>query len=474
MWDVLLKNGHVVAPHNKRNGVMDVAIENDRIAAVGEGLTGRARAEDDCAGLLVVPGIIDAHMHLGIYGSPYGVRMSALSGVTTGIDMIGPLDEVMREAHRTGAGLNFAILDRLEPNQRYGTDNPSAVQILQFIDESIAGGALGIKLVGGHWPLTLEACTEAVHLANEKDAYVAWHAGTMTAGSDIEGMRQAVEAVGGMRLHLAHINSYCRGRIRAPELEALELLSAHPNIWSEAYMSPLNGTHLTCDGDGRALDHATKICLGIFGLPDTREAFRRRILVALRDTGYITEIIEGEEACAYWEKMGTKNVVGCFPVNVARSRLMLTEAKRADGTFVLDAMSTDDGCIPRNVIVAMGLNLVKFGVISLSEFVMKPSLTNARHLRLFDRGHFSEGAAADVTVIDFERAKAVETYVGGVVNMKNGVLYGSGMTVITTEAGRRAVGCRMVASNLFNCALKVPLDAYLEKVDFDSAILEKA
>lgn len=37
-----------------------------------------------------------------------------------------------------------------------------------------------------------------------------------------------------------------------------------------------------------------------------------------------------------------------------------------------------------------------------------------------------------------------------------------------------AVGCRMVASNLFNCALKVPLDEYLEKVDFDSAILEKA
>ena len=37
-----------------------------------------------------------------------------------------------------------------------------------------------------------------------------------------------------------------------------------------------------------------------------------------------------------------------------------------------------------------------------------------------------------------------------------------------------AVGCRMIASNLFNCALKVPLDDYLEKVDFDSAILEKA
>ena len=32
----------------------------------------------------------------------------------------------------------------------------------------------------------------------------------------------------------------------------------------------------------------------------------------------------------------------------------------------------------------------------------------------------------------------------------------------------------MIASNLFNSALKIPLDDYLEKVDFDSAILEKA
>ena len=84
----------------------------------------------------------------------------------------------------------------------------------------------------------------------------------------------------------------------------------------------------------------------------------------------------------------------------------------------------------------MGLCLVKFGAISLSEFVIKASLNAARHLRLADRGHLSEGAVADITIIDLERGKAVESIVGGAVNMKNGILYGRDMTVITTERGK--------------------------------------
>lgn len=37
-----------------------------------------------------------------------------------------------------------------------------------------------------------------------------------------------------------------------------------------------------------------------------------------------------------------------------------------------------------------------------------------------------------------------------------------------------AVGCKMIASNLFNNALKIDLDEYLYEVKFDSKILDKA
>ena len=191
------------------------------------------------------------------------------------------------------------------------------------------------------------------------------------------------------------------------------------------------------------MDFVTRTCLEIFSLPVSaegiREAFRRRILITLKDTGYITDTLEGLDAMQYWEKMGTTNVVGCFPVNAAVSRMMLASAKREDGTFVVDAMSTDGGCIPRNVIIPMGLALVKFGAITLPEFVMKASTNAARHLRLFDRGHLSEGAVADITIVDKESHVAVETFIDGRVNMKDGRLYGSDMRIITTDRGQKAL-----------------------------------
>ena len=447
MWDLLLKNGRVIDPLNGRDGIFDIAVEGGRIAAVGNSLEDQARAVEDCTGLLVVPGIIDAHMHLGsVYGSPYGARMTALAGVTTCLDMAGPIDELLADGHRMGAGLNVAIMDRLEPGERYGTNDPSRDQVRHFADTCTVKGALGIKLVGGHWPLTPEACRRTIEACNEKGYAVAWHAGTTTAQSDIQGVRQAIEIAGDMRLHLAHINSYCRGRIHHPEeeaREALELLKAHPNIWSEAYLSQFNGTHLTCSESGEAMDFVTKHCLSLYGLPQTADGIRTALLKGiahvLKDTGWITEILRGQEAVNKWEARGTTNVVGCFPVNAASSRLMLAAEKRSDGTFAVDAFSTDGGCIPRNVIIENGLGLVQFGAISLSEFVQKASLNTARHLRLFDRGHFSEGAVADITIIDFEKAQAVESLISGIVNMKNGVLYGRGMTVITTERGQRHV-----------------------------------
>lgn len=445
MWDILLKNGHVVDPLNHRNAVMDIAIENGKIAEVGTNLMGPTKAVEDCTGHYVFPGIIDAHMHLGaVYGSPYGSRMAALAGVTTCLDMAGPLDEILKTGHLTGAGLNVAIVDRMEPSELWNTDNPRKDLIQSFIDDKTSQGAIGVKLVGGHWPLSVQACRTTIELCNEKHVYVAWHAGSSTARSDILGMKQAIETIGDMRIHLAHINSYCRGRIYSPDVEAsqaLEMLCSHPNIWSEAYLSPLNGTHLSCDEQGNILDHVTVNCLESLGFPVSKEgiklAFQAGILKTLKDNGYITEILDGEEGIKHWLEMGTTNVVGCFPVNSAISRMMLAQGKRDDGSFVVDAMSTDGGCIPRNVIIQMGLALVDFGALSLPEFVMKSSLSAARHLRLFDRGHFSEGATADITIVNENTHQAVETLIDGKVNMKNGVLYGNDCRFITTESGNR-------------------------------------
>lgn len=52
MYDLLLRNAHVVDPLNHVNGIADVAVTDGKIAAVGRELTGEAKkpltSRDSC------------------------------------------------------------------------------------------------------------------------------------------------------------------------------------------------------------------------------------------------------------------------------------------------------------------------------------------------------------------------------------------------------------------------------------------
>ncbi len=450
MYDRILRHAHVVDPLNHIDGTADVAVSNGRIAAVAPQIQKAAAEEEDCSGLVLMPGLIDPHLHLGtMFGSPYGSRMAALAGVTTCLDMAGPVDDILKHIKQKGAGINVAMLSGFSPKEEFGTAEPTKSQIETAVESAVKKGALGLKIMGGHWPLALSVCRDVVDSCNEQNAYVAWHAGSLTAGSNLKGMEEVIETVKGKRLHLAHINAYCRGRVKSVEAEtarAIELLTENPNIWCESYVSPMNGTILTCDGPdhkGEVIDHVTRTCLESFNCPTTYDgivqAIRNHQLFVVKDTGFVSELIEGDEALAYWQAAGTATA-GSFPVNPAYSRFVLAQAKRPDGSFVVDAISTDGGCIPRNVTIAVGLSLVKFGALTLPEFVLKTSVNPARHLRLADRGHLTPGAAADITLFDLERQKAVETIVAGKTVMKQGEITGSSATFITTAAGVEHLG----------------------------------
>ncbi len=64
-YDLLLKNADVIDPGNNRRGVMDVGVRNGRVAAVQKALAETEAAQSvDLRGLIVTPGLIDAHVHL--------------------------------------------------------------------------------------------------------------------------------------------------------------------------------------------------------------------------------------------------------------------------------------------------------------------------------------------------------------------------------------------------------------------------
>jgi dihydroorotase len=63
MSTLLIKNGRVVDPKNRRDGVMDIFVEDGKVAAVGKKLKQTAVKTIDARGLLVTPGLIDMQVH---------------------------------------------------------------------------------------------------------------------------------------------------------------------------------------------------------------------------------------------------------------------------------------------------------------------------------------------------------------------------------------------------------------------------
>ena len=87
---VLVKGGTVIDPVQGLNGVLDVALREGKVAEVGSSISANSSEEVfDASGLIVVPGLIDLHVHAFWGGSTYGIDpdVSSLSkGVTTVLD----------------------------------------------------------------------------------------------------------------------------------------------------------------------------------------------------------------------------------------------------------------------------------------------------------------------------------------------------------------------------------------------------
>ena len=67
-YDLIIKNGLVILPSGAVT--TDVAVKNGKIAAIGEDL-GNSQDIIDAKGLVVSPGMVDAHVHITDPGGGY-------------------------------------------------------------------------------------------------------------------------------------------------------------------------------------------------------------------------------------------------------------------------------------------------------------------------------------------------------------------------------------------------------------------
>jgi allantoinase len=91
-YDLIVKNARVVRPNTTSVQPMDIAVAGGKVAALGFGLPAdSAKQVVDAQGRLAFPGLVDAHMHTGIY-SPLAEdaitesRAAAQGGVTSSLN----------------------------------------------------------------------------------------------------------------------------------------------------------------------------------------------------------------------------------------------------------------------------------------------------------------------------------------------------------------------------------------------------
>lgn len=181
MYDLIIKGGTVIDPQNHINGKYDIGVIDSKVAEVSPGIDPNlGRRILNVKGKVVVPGIIDMHIHTGFTGKGgrVAMTMAVKAGTVTAMDCGGPLHEFYDFSINSGTGMNMICLQMIRPGFNVSGVEPFENEIENLIDKSLDDGALGMKLLGGHYPMTMEATQRVVEVANKKKAYVASHVGT--------------------------------------------------------------------------------------------------------------------------------------------------------------------------------------------------------------------------------------------------------------------------------------------------------
>jgi len=139
-FDLVVAGGTVVTPDGEITG--DVAMRGEQIAAVGPGLADRGRDVVRADGMIVLPGVIDAHVHCRTWtdhsdeiGDSH--RSAAFGGVTTTITQIraaadmSPADAIrhfIAEGERTSV-VDFGLHTILRPEHDLQTAIPQVIAL---------------------------------------------------------------------------------------------------------------------------------------------------------------------------------------------------------------------------------------------------------------------------------------------------------------------------------------------------------
>lgn len=191
MYDLLIKNGHILDPVSNIDLIGDIAVLNGLITKVDQQISEPAKTVIDAANALVTAGWIDVHAHVYEYGTPNGMPMDLGAipmGVTAMVDAGSSgvanyrmlLKELERSKTRSKIMLNVSACGIVMPSQFPEPLDPECWDMRLFEDAFAQYGdrIMGLKLrvsKGVVKELGLEPLRKAVETADHLGTRVVAH-----------------------------------------------------------------------------------------------------------------------------------------------------------------------------------------------------------------------------------------------------------------------------------------------------------
>jgi dihydroorotase len=385
MARLLIKNGRVIDPAARQDGVADVWIEDGVIQGVGVGLPTEGSDVIDATGLIVAPGFIDMHVHLREPGFEHaetiesGSRAAAAGGFTS----ICPMPNTM-PVNDNATVTSYMI----EKARRYAIVNvwpigaitkASAGEELAAIGSMKEAGAVAIS-DDGRPVMNARVMRRAMESARSLGMPVINHCEDLhlSAGGD---MHEGAESV---RLGLRGIPGCSEDVMVARDILLAELTGARYHV---AHISSRHSVEMVKFAKNRGLAVTSEVTPHHLALADRDMKpydSNYKMKPPLRAPRDVTAVLEGVK-------------------NGAIDAIATDHAPHAGSEKMQEFESCPFGILGLETAIGITLEqLVHPGAISVARMVELFTTGPARILGI-DRGTLAKGAAADVTIFSLDR-----------------------------------------------------------------------
>jgi len=450
--DLLIRGGTIYTG-TQAPFVGDVAVTGDHIGAVGKHLAVTARRVIDAKDMIVAPGFIDPHTHVGddLASDDAHRRLVPaflMQGVTTafiGNDGGGVIDvaKVLGSAKARPVGINYAtytgfgtIREKvIGPANRAPTADELA-RMKALVDDAMCHGALGLSTGLFYAPQSFSKTDEVVALSKEAAGYGGYYDSHIRDESSYTvGLKAAVdEAIeigreAKLPIHISHIKALgvdVQGQAPAIIAKIDAARAGGVNITASQYPWSASGTSLVASLVPLwAQDGGRESLLKRFDDTALLQKLHTDMVENLRKRGGADKLLIVEGPYKNRRLDDVAKSMGKDPIDAAIAAIRIGDAgvvsfnqSEADiAAFMKQpwVMTDSDASTghPR-VYGTFARKYAKYAVadhvITVREFIERSSTLTADWFHLAGRGHLRPGAFADVVVFDPKTYAARATY----------------------------------------------------------------